>query len=319
MKRLYLHIGMQKTGTTTVQAELLGSRSPLPAAGIDTLPRAIAPRGGHHNAAWEMSGIGRYRPDHPGIDILVSEALNSKCDRIFVSSEDFSFLNPAQIDRLRQKLLSFDVQVILCLRNQLDWSESMYAQAAKRGYANSFNEYIKILEKTGRLEIHNVVRNWSLVFGFERVHVFTYESSSDICSVVASFLGVSASPDARRRNISLNEKFFAACQNVLQHAQESRGAALDRAEREKLVAQMIAHARKSEKFVGSPVFLGLLEAQKYIEKFSAGNAALSERIHLPDEYFSVSRSRRTPMGFTKSDVDILSEIAEQTLLGGRLD
>jgi len=302
-KTVYLHIGMQKTGTSSIQDALLGKRTPLKAAGVDYLPAMIQPRGAHHNAAWDLARHGRYRPELPGIEALLAACWNSEAERIFVSSEDFSFLDDLTVTELKAMTQGLEIHPIICIRNQVEWAESMYSQAAKRNFLGSFSEYIATrLTRTGRLDLYHVVHRWIGAFGRDNTHIVVYENCADISEDVSAILGVKLDADKDRRNSSLNERFVAAHQAVVAQHRSSTYADLDA---DMIFSATQAVGRSMPQFSGSPIFFGVEEGQAFLDGFEEGNRTLAQYLDLPPQYFTIREERRLAQECDRSDAETL--------------
>ncbi len=309
MKTMYLHVGLQKTGTSTIQLYFMGPQGPLRAAKIDYLREAFAPRHAHHNAALEMSRNRRYDPALPGMDTLLAAAHASRRERLFVSSEDFSLLARNDIKALGERLKPFSVKLILCLRNQLEWSESLYAQACKRSYTGSFTSFSDRLRSDGKLDFLTLVQNWIAVFGQENLSVMIYENHADISDALAGLLGVTVDAPPARKNQSLNERFVAASQILTaqcQNGQLSRGGLTIPADRLALLSKtLLALGAQHAPFAGSPVFLDAEASQDYLDRLRDINSGVNQITALPEAYFTASPKRRVPMTPSAEDLEWL--------------
>ncbi len=318
MKTLYLHIGLQKTGTTSVQMHLMCPGGGLEAAGIDYLPTAIAPAHAHHNAAWDIAGHKRYRPGLPGIDALVTDAHATQATRLFVSSEDFSILPPARVASLAERLSGFTVRPILCLRNPLDWTESLYAQACKRGNPGSFATYMQRLHDGGRLDFDRILDCWSTTFGAAAMTVLIYEDHADIADAVARLLDLPPAPKALRRNKSLNERFVLASQQIVTDCKAGiltvAGRPVPPALAPLVSRTLLATGVRTRAFAGSPVFLDRAAAQDFLDRYRPMTDRIAAHVALPASYRQVDPARRTSRPPEKADTDILMA-ALQTSLG----
>lgn len=309
MKTLYLHIGLQKTGTSTVQMHFMHPTGPFEAAGIDCLRQAIAPNHAHHNAAWEVGDHKRFRPDLPGFAALVTAAQASTAQRIFVSSEDFSLISAAQVQRMAAALTDFDVRPILCLRNQLTWSESIFAQACKRGYIKPFGTFAKTLAEKGRTDFAGIYNAWADVFGQDKMQVLIYENHSDISDAFAALMGTTIKAAPPRKNQSLNERFVKASQTVAERCMAGElthnGLALPPEALADVSKVMLAVSAHHPQFAGSPVFLKREKAQDYLNRFADINRQIAQHVDLPDSYFTVPESRRNPRKGYDLDIEFL--------------
>ncbi len=164
MRKLILHIGMQKTGTSSLQKFLLHNREKLLEAGFLYPLAKIGGTPAHHffaeaaqNSAISQLDAGdalsslreTYRP-------LIEEIKRHPTS--IVSSESFQNCNPYII---RELFVDFDVTVVFYIRNEVDFITSAYAQ---RIHATTSNE--KAEEYVSRSEINYgpFLDGWSSAF-----------------------------------------------------------------------------------------------------------------------------------------------------------
>ncbi len=164
-RRLWIHAGLHKTGTTSLQSFLAEKREALAERGV-LYVRAGTNRylDGNHNVAWELTGDHRFELDTGCLEEAVQEIADFPGDAI-LSSEDFESLlhRPKGFDPLlRHHLLRHHrVGVLVYLRNQADYLASLAAENQKHGVAFSLEDYLARIVKDGRL----AVREW--VFQFD--------------------------------------------------------------------------------------------------------------------------------------------------------
>ncbi|WP_444903962.1 hypothetical protein ACJJIU_01540 [Microbulbifer sp. CnH-101-E] len=183
MKKLILHVGLEKTGTSFLQQvfhlnkELLSSRGILyPKTGLE---------GSHHY--WLAKGLGFHFQNEEldplrlngVVDQFFHEVSSSNSEKILVSSEHFDFnLSKKLCSNLREVLKDFEVCVILFLRNQIDYAQSLYMEHLKWGGVESFREF---LDFSNKFNFYEKVRMWK-DSGFD-VRVSDYDrSKKDILS-----------------------------------------------------------------------------------------------------------------------------------------
>ena len=105
MKTVYLHIGLHKTGTTSIQNFLFRHRG-LPAeTGIDILKPCLGPRHGHHNVAWSIySNHPRFNSQLPCLEDAAAHIEKSRNHRFLISSEELYPLDDHGIQYIRERL-----------------------------------------------------------------------------------------------------------------------------------------------------------------------------------------------------------------------
>lgn len=147
--RLILHAGTQKTGTSAIQASLSENRSALQKEGI-FYPQSRHIFGGsqtaHHEFAHTLAGRTRSHGNlvRQFVTRLKSEARSD--ETVLLSSEAlyrhvhgykrWDQLSPREywvrrlryIETVSEVLSDFDVEVLLCLRRQDNFAESLYAE-----------------------------------------------------------------------------------------------------------------------------------------------------------------------------------------------
>lgn len=301
MKTLFLHVGLQKTGTSSLQTRLMGADGPLAAAGIDPLPAVAGPGPAHHNAAWEFAGHRRHDPALPGMAALVAAAHASPAERLFVSCEAFGNLPAPRIADLARRLEGLRLRVVIVLRNPLDWAESLYAQAAKRSLPGSFMEFTDRLSDLGRLDPGAILARWEAVFGSSAVIPLFHEDHPDIALPVAALPGLPPDrvpPEARRANRSLNEVFVAASQTILADCAAGRlvlaGRPIPPEAQGRLARALLAAGAADPAFHGRPVFLDRDAAAAFLARFRSDHGPLAARGPLPARWQAPDPARRAP-------------------------
>ncbi len=301
---LFLHAGLQKTGTSSLQARLLRPGGPLARAGIDTLGRAAEPGGAHHNAAREAGGR-RHRPDLPGLGALAAGARAAPL--AFASSEEFGLLPERGLARLREALDGVEVRPILVLRNPLDFAESLYAQACKRGPRGGFAAHLALLEYGGRLAFEAVAARWERTFGEGALRLLAYEDHPDVAAPVLALLGLPAATlPARRRNASLNERFVEASQRLMRRAGSGELPGFEGPEGAARLARALPRlGARHARFAGRPVFLRRAEAADFLLRMRPVVEALAPRLPLPPAWWAPDPARREPEPARPEDEEAL--------------
>lgn len=134
-KRLIIHVGTHKTGTTSIQFFLAQHRAALKAAGI-FVPRAgtgiaDAPTG-HHNIAYELCGDPNFDRSLGRTADLIAELRNAHEPTAVISSENLQFLHrfPDRLRKLDQDLdaAGYDRIYLVFFREAGAYFKSMFTQ-----------------------------------------------------------------------------------------------------------------------------------------------------------------------------------------------
>ena len=185
MKRLVVHVGPRKTGSTSIQRMLVANRDVLRARGVHPA-LAGAVRGGQPG-----SNIGLVRAVRAGTGQadrvwarLADEIARSDARRFVVSAEDLAspevrVAGAARLAELAQRN-GVEVEVVGYVRPQWQLLESEYAQRAEGGRVGaSFAEFVEAMLAAGGdtiLDYGEVFGPYRALFG-PRVRVFPLEPS----------------------------------------------------------------------------------------------------------------------------------------------
>lgn len=188
-RRCFLHVGLDKTGTSALQATLKSSSLQLAKHGF--FYPEVGRQHGHHVGLAKAMGFSMDRPVDVSKTKSTSSALRDELSNnaltAIISSEHFSYgVNRTNIENVRNALAEFDVKVIIYLRNQIDWFLSLYAEVIKWGYIDSIDSYAN--RSLVRLDYAVTVGAWASVFGKDNIIVKVYEQEGDIIQSFGSLL-----------------------------------------------------------------------------------------------------------------------------------
>jgi len=182
--RLYLHIGLQKTGTSYLQAALLRSREILAEQGLDLVP----PTKGE---CFRLMLLVREREvahrdpvsDQRTLDRFTAQLERAPGSRAVFSQESVAAAGPAQIERFLAACGDREVHVVLTVRDLARQLPSAWQQALKAGSTAPYGSFLRRLqsmERAGKdkhpwihLDPAAVLGRWSDAVPAARVHVVT--------------------------------------------------------------------------------------------------------------------------------------------------
>jgi len=184
---LFLHIGTHKTGTTSLQAMVAAHPAHFESQGL-YYPRTGRAGWGHHNIAWQLTGDERFDPRAGTLADLLDELRTADPSAVLVSSEDFEYLYraPGQLSRLRRALddLGYAVRIVVTLRRQSDYVESLYAELLKHGLKADLDTFVSDALAQGgvshgtwefRLIYDQLLDAFADVFGEDSVRAIPYD------------------------------------------------------------------------------------------------------------------------------------------------
>ncbi|HMN38807.1 MAG TPA: hypothetical protein PKD49_14000 [Hyphomicrobium sp.] len=198
-RRCVVHVGMDKTGTSSLQATLAASASTLARLGFHyPLTGRISD---HHLPFAAALGFSKGNDVQvtPGLLDAMREELAGTQLVPVLSTEHFSYSAcPETIGALREFLAGYDVEIVVFLRNQMNWLVSLYAEAIKWGYVGSCSQYAQ--HYADRLNYLAFLSEWERVFGRERIRVVSYDLQRD---TIASFLQILLTDGCSDRDVAL--------------------------------------------------------------------------------------------------------------------
>ena len=183
-KEVYLHIGLQKTGTTAIQKYLASNYKTLLNSGI------LYPKSGRsnfkHNHLFDVITQERSYSDSVW-DQLVQEISSSTAEKVIISDEAFCLFDQSQIKFIKEKLSSlFDFKVILFLREPSSFLISLYKYNIKSGNVYySFQQYLN--KNLSRCNYQKIVSTWSQYFSSKNILIESYEQAKSIGLITSLF------------------------------------------------------------------------------------------------------------------------------------
>jgi hypothetical protein len=181
---LYLHLGMQKTGTSYLQSIFWRNQARLAEQGLDLVP--ASKRAGFHLM---LRVRDRYQPelDPPpvaqALDRFSKELAAAPGTRALLSQESLAACTPAQIETLLAACRDREVHVVLTVRDLGRQLPSAWQQTLQSGGSVPYGAYLRRLRREwdkgsfGTRRIHldppTVLARWAEHVPPERIHVVT--------------------------------------------------------------------------------------------------------------------------------------------------
>jgi hypothetical protein len=200
-----LHVGTHKTATTSLQLFLEENRALLAQAGL-LLPMAGRPpamQWGNHRLAWELLAFG----SSDDLPALAAELRAQMPPAALLTSEDFSLLctRPDTLASMASTLRAegYLPKVIIYVRPQAPYIESMYVERIKHDQIRPLDEYLDEIYATGqyhpagtaiRIEFRysGLLEPFVEIFGRENVAIKVYQSGAPTAQIFQEFLALIA-------------------------------------------------------------------------------------------------------------------------------
>jgi hypothetical protein len=222
--RLVLHIGMHKTGSTSLQWFFVLNRPWLRLCGID-YPKARDAKGRgmakHNDLFHAISHEKDFQRAHPvfGPSAERVEALARRLQPgrvLLLSAEGFSGESPAFAKAFAPLAERAEVRIVCFLRRQDEWVQSFYKQmvlSREVRESRSFEEFLATKSTRDHLDYLQLLNWWSEAFGEPSIGVTIYPPNN---SIPRAFLEAARLPLALRflpfaggtRNLSQSSGFI---------------------------------------------------------------------------------------------------------------
>lgn len=169
---LHVHIGLHKTGSTSLQSFMVANTELLADHGV-AYPSAGRLGGpGHVNLFREVGNLQRFDPDQGTWADVLTLTRRRDVRRVVVSSEDLSMLAPDRIPRLASITADVDLQIVVYLRPQDQLIQSVYAQRCRDGRVTvPFEDFADSTKNERRYRFADLLRLWADNVGLERIAV----------------------------------------------------------------------------------------------------------------------------------------------------
>ncbi len=199
MGRLVLHIGMHKTGSSSIQRFFSRNRHLLRMLGV-SYPDAFAPDGkrlSKHNNLFEAMSHEKdmgephpvYGPSETMIVELADEVRRSKVT--LISAEGLSGEFDIFAERFSVLRDRVPVTVIVYLRRQDDWIRSFHAQMVRMGEMRSLPEFLEDPDVQRHLDYADLLGRWETALGRDTLQVEIFPPRDNL---LQSFLKAASLP-----------------------------------------------------------------------------------------------------------------------------
>lgn len=183
-RRLFLHLGLQKTGTSFLQGVMWANAEALAAQGLDLLPTT-------RREAFELmlDVRERYNPERDpasaarALERFTTSLEQAPGDRALVSQESLAAARPKQVRRLLDACGDREVHVVLTVRDLARQLPSSWQQELKSGKTDGYVDFLSLLrghQQQGltrhpwiQLDPPTVLSRWRDLLPPERIHVVT--------------------------------------------------------------------------------------------------------------------------------------------------
>jgi hypothetical protein len=307
MKKVIIHIGANKTGTTSIQSYCSKySDSLIKNHGV-LYPNTGRIWNAHFKLAWSL-GAGKGEVD-PSPDIwtdLRNEVEAAKCDKIVLSSENFILIeNSNQLSQIKDTFHDYEFEIVLFVRRQDYWIESLFLQRIKMGLLEKdFNQFVSSPGQA--LDYKKILTPWIDVFGKESIIVVNFETEVKEKGAVTCFFQAIKVPLENIKEIRDNDSIDRFIAEFLR----SKRAGFKRKDRVKKILSLY-HKKIKPNLVVTPSKYYFTEKNRsdFLKNYIISNEYIANEFFLSNDLFSLEcmpdgHEKVDPAGFH----DVVSKI-----------
>ena len=202
--RLVFHIGLAKTGTTSLQLYCHDHRGALAGAGLLYPKRQIGWARNHSplvasyiaHRPEDRSVAFKWAPRGDAVRSLASEIEAGACPTALVSSEHFStHFDRSEALALAADFARFDPLVVIVIRDTHGRFLSSYGTHVTAGGRLTIDAYAAtvLMPGTRYMSLRETLRIWEEAFGRERLRLVDYDAETDVVAAVLRECGIDPS------------------------------------------------------------------------------------------------------------------------------
>ena len=183
-RRIFLHLGLQKTGTSYLQGVMSRNQDALAAQGLDLVPESR-----RESFELMLQVRGRYNPERDpasagdALERFSAHLARAPGSRALLSQESLAASRRAQVQRLVEACGDREVHVVLTVRDLARQVPSSWQQELKAARTVGYERWLERLqegERAGRgghpwiqLDPPAVLARWADLLPPEQIHVLT--------------------------------------------------------------------------------------------------------------------------------------------------
>lgn len=228
-RKIFIHIGAHKTGTTSLQNFFHTSHEKLLAKGV-LYPKSCNFQYAQHRLAFAAKGMrDPGAGDVPDLEIelqsLLHEIEASSAPTTIISSEEFFNTRKPSVEKIAATLSGFSVEIVAIIRRPDELFCSIFNQKQKDPRNDFKMHYSRFLGNpvslSGDLEFDASLERWASVFGRERLLVDCYESKPDSVALVCELMRLSLDDEGAGNVRDMNHSMSVKAIEVMRYAKHA--------------------------------------------------------------------------------------------------
>jgi hypothetical protein len=185
MKKVIIHIGMGRCGSSSIQHALTIKRTELAALGI-YYPETNPAENAQHVLG--LLADDKFEDAKQGWKDVIAGFERSGCPTLLVSTELFIGISYRLFETISRLLSGYLVEVIFIVQNQRELLPSIYAQWIKAGIAfQSFEHFFSVTKQEWHFT--RIIERWADAYGSENIKCGILRPGGDSVEIFAECCG----------------------------------------------------------------------------------------------------------------------------------
>lgn len=249
-KKVVIHFGYHKTGTSSIQEVMNENRSYLRDNGI-FYPQSVLGYPAAQELAWSLVKTNKkvwmnfdnsYEETYKKV---LHDFEESGCHTLIISSEDFTFLEkePGQMETLKKLLTGYDIELICYVREPVSFLLSLYGHRIRVGdTTKNFEDYVEQNMNLRVGEFEKRISIWEKVFSDCKLVVANFNYKNFYNGNIANdfFNHLSIDIGITFKTIKTNESLHPWCSELVRNIYAS-----DKVENPKAIVRQLIGLSKS--------------------------------------------------------------------------
>jgi len=184
-KKVLIHIGMGRCGSSSIQRALRIKRAKLSAHGIH-YPETNPAEDAQHVLG--LLADDKFEEAEQGWRDVLAGFEKSGCTTLLVSTELFIGISPMLFESIQRMLSGYSVEVIFIVRNQRELLPSIYAQWIKAGILfRSFEHFYRVTKQEWHFT--RIIKRWGNAYGMQNIRCGVISPKADAVQIFAECCG----------------------------------------------------------------------------------------------------------------------------------
>jgi hypothetical protein len=172
---IYIHIGLSKAGSTTIQKFMTANETALRELSVDYPSFGRLNKIAHHNLMNELKGRAeKFKPESGRVSDLATYLRETPYNTTVLSSEGLWMSDVEVIEHFAASLADVrkPIRIVMVIRNSVDFAPSTYGQKVRNGGKTfDFDAYFNRRQGRDGFNVFEAASRWANAFGWDALIV----------------------------------------------------------------------------------------------------------------------------------------------------